>query len=63
MPHGVRTGVWPRGVERLSDRPYTAALVAHHAVFVYDRYRADAQWLPFFAEMSALRDRHLAAAA
>ena len=61
VPHDVRTGVWPRGVERLSDQPYTAALVANHAVFVYDRYRADAQWLPFFAEMSAVRDRHLAA--
>ena len=61
VPHDVRTGVWPRGVGRLSDRPYTAALVANHAVFVYDRYRADAQWQPFFAEMTDLRDRHLAA--
>jgi hypothetical protein len=60
-PHEVRTGVWPRGVERLRETPYVAALVAAHAIYVYDRYREDAPWLPFFTEMIRARDRHLAA--
>ena len=30
--------------------------VAHHAVTVYERFRADAQWSSFFAEMEAMRD-------
>jgi hypothetical protein len=61
VPYDVRTGVWPRGVERLRETPYAAALVAHHAVYVYDRYRTDAEWVPFFEQMEGIRDRHLAA--
>jgi Protein of unknown function (DUF3891) len=61
VPYDVRTGVWPRGVERLRETPYAAALVAHHAVYVYDRCRADPQWAPFFEQMQAICDHHLAA--
>src|SRR5262245_5664700 len=61
VPHDVRTGVWPRGVGRLRETAYAAALVAHHAAYVYDRYRTDAQWMPFFEQMEAIRGRHLAA--
>lgn len=60
-PLAMRQGVWPRGVERLAGQPYTAALVAAHALHVYDRNRGHAEWDPFFDEMRALRDRHLAA--
>jgi len=62
-PDHVRRGVWPRGVARLADTPYAAALVAQHAIHIYRRYRTDSEWTPFFAEMEAARDRHLDAAA
>lgn len=58
-PDAVRRRVWPRGVRRLSDRPYAAALVAQHAIHVYARYRGIPDWQPFFAEMEAARDLHL----
>lgn len=60
VPLDVRHGVWPRGVGRLEHEPYAAALVAHHAVHVYRRYRGDGAWSAFFAQMEGLRDRHLA---
>lgn len=55
----IRQTVWPRGVARLSDDPWAAALVAQHAITVYDRFRSDADWTAFFAEMEALRDAML----
>jgi hypothetical protein len=58
-PEPVRQGVWPRGVERLAHTPYAAALVAQHAVEIYARYKNEPEWRPFFAEMTAARDRHL----
>jgi hypothetical protein len=58
----VRQGVWPRAVDRLAHAPWAAALVAHHALTVYDRYRADEAWREFFPAMAALRDRYVAAA-
>lgn len=62
IPDALRRGVWPRGVDRLASSPYAAALVAHHAVYVLRRYRDEADWKPFFADLEARRDRHLAAA-
>lgn len=59
-PATVRQGVWPRGVARLSYDPWAAALVAQHALTVYDRYRADASWTTFFAQMETTRDTFLA---
>ena len=59
VPDDVRRGVWPIGVERLANVPYAAALVAQHAIHVYQRFRADPAWLPFFADMEVRRDRHL----
>jgi hypothetical protein len=35
--------------------------VAQHALTVYDRYRADAEWTAFFSDIERLRDRMLAA--
>ena len=57
IPAEVRQGVWPRGVMRLAhDDLWAAALVAHHAVTVYDRYRADPAWSDFFTRLETLRD-------
>jgi Protein of unknown function (DUF3891) len=55
-PLNVRQTVWPRGVARLSDDPWAAALVAQHALTIYDRFRPDPEWTSFFAEMEAARD-------
>lgn len=62
VPADVRQGVWPRAVELLRHTPWAAALVAHHALTVYDRYRLDQAWQEFFPAMARLRDAHLAAA-
>jgi hypothetical protein len=60
-PYRIRHGVWPRAIERLSGNPWAAALVAQHALTVYDRYRASAEWTGFFSAMEAARARMLAA--
>lgn len=60
-PDSVKRGVWPRAVGRLAGTPYVAALVAHHAVHVYRRYRTHPDWVSFFAEMEVTRDRQLSA--
>lgn len=58
---GVRHAVWPRGIARLADDPWAAALVAQHALTVYDRFRTEAAWTPFFTEVAAARDAMLRA--
>ena len=55
-PASVRQRVWPRGIARLEGDPWAAALVAHHAVTVYDRYRPDPEWTSFFSRMETSRD-------
>lgn len=60
-PLSVRHAVWPRGIARLADDAWAAALVAHHALTVYDRFRSEAEWTPFFAEIEAMRDAMLRA--
>lgn len=60
VPLAVRQGVWPVSVARLAAAPWAAALVAHHALSVYGRFRGRAEWDPFFERMTALRDEHLA---
>jgi len=54
--------VWPRGIASLSHAPYAAALVAQHAAHIYARFRGDAEWDSFFADMEAQRDRYVALA-
>ena len=54
-PIAVRQGVWPRGVARLADAPWAAALVAQHALVIFDRYRGDPAWTRFFTEMETTR--------
>jgi uncharacterized protein DUF3891 len=58
-PIAVRQGVWPRGVARLAGDPWAAALVAQHAIVIYDRFHADPNWTPFFAGMERLRGEML----
>jgi hypothetical protein len=58
-PLGVRHRVWPRAVARLATDPWTAALVAQHALTIYERFREDAEWTAFFAEMESARDSRL----
>jgi len=55
-PADLRQGVWPRGVATLSDDPWAAALVAHHAIAVYDRFYSDPGWTSFFQRMRTIRD-------
>ena len=50
------------GIERLSNDPYAAALVAQHRLHVYRRYAADPDWSDFFAGVTAVRDTNLRAA-
>jgi hypothetical protein len=58
-PFSLRQSVWPRGVARLGDDRWTAALIAHHAITVYDRFRSSSEWSSFFAGMEAERDARL----
>jgi hypothetical protein len=58
-PAAVRQSVWPRGVARLSHDPWAAALVAEHALTVYERYRTDETWSAFFREMADIRNAFL----
>jgi uncharacterized protein DUF3891 len=62
-PDDVREGIWPRGVDRLSQFPYSAALVAQHALHLFDKYRGDPGWRAFFDRMERRRAASLAAAA
>ena len=55
-PLALRHRVWPRAVARLAADPWAAALVAQHAITVYDRYRSDQAWAAFFALMEQARD-------
>ena len=59
-PVDLRQGVWPRGVATLSDDAWAAALVAQHAIAVYDRFHRDPAWAAFFERMTSIRDRLIA---
>ena len=61
VPAEVKQAVWPRCLEALIDAPWAAALVAHHAISVYDRFRCDGAWTAFFVRMEAARTLHLEA--
>jgi hypothetical protein len=52
----IKHTVWPRAVRHLSMEPWSAALVAQHAITVYERFRGDDAWKTFFATMEQLRD-------
>ena len=54
-PAGVRQAVWTRSVAALEGHPWAAALVAQHALTVYDRFRSESEWTPFFDRMETAR--------
>ena len=54
-PTGVRQAVWTRSVAALEGHPWAAALVAQHALTVYDRFRSDSEWTPFFDRLETAR--------
>jgi len=56
IPVPIRQAIWPRGVSRLAGDPWAAALVAQHAITVYDRFRSDQAWTAFFDRMAGERD-------
>jgi len=57
LPTPAKQAVWPRGVARLADQDaWAAALVAEHALTIYERFRAEPEWTGFFAMMTATRD-------
>lgn len=58
LPAPMRRAVWPRVVGELQATPYSAALVAEHALVAYRRLQSDPEWTTFFEDMAALRDRH-----
>jgi hypothetical protein len=62
-PDAIRQAVWPRSVDHLRRQPYAAALVAEHALTIYERYRELPEWDPFFAGMEQAREEALARAA
>jgi len=59
----IRQGIWPKGVLNVQSRPYAAALVAQHALSLYERYVEQPEWRPFFDRMTALRAKMLKRAA
>jgi hypothetical protein len=54
-PTDVRRRVWPRGVAALQGKPWVAALVAQHALTIYDRFQRDREWTAFFTTMTGMR--------
>jgi uncharacterized protein DUF3891 len=61
-PADVRQHVWTRGVARLADTPWAAALVAQHAIVIYDRFQSDPAWAPFFDGLRSARNAMVRAA-
>jgi hypothetical protein len=60
IPAAVKQSVWPRTIARLAHDPWAAALVAQHAVTVYDRFRSDEGWSTFFPAIEAARNELVA---
>jgi hypothetical protein len=61
VPPAVKHRIWPRAAERLAAAsPYTAALVAEHALAIHAPLRQDPAWRAFFASMQRIRDGLLA---
>jgi Protein of unknown function (DUF3891) len=54
-PTGVRQAVWPRSIAALEGDSWAAALVAQHALTVYDRLRSDREWTSFFDDIETAR--------
>ncbi len=59
----VKRRVWPHSIDRLEHDPYAGALVAEHAITVYERYRPEPSWREWFAQIEAAGASALARAA
>lgn len=56
VPDTHKRSVWPIAVERLAARStYAAALVAEHALYVYEANRGKPDWAPHFADLEQRR--------
>lgn len=62
VPLAVAHAWAPGSIRGLSGDAYAAALVAHHGMTVYERYRGDAAWEPYFRYLTGIREERLAAA-
>jgi hypothetical protein len=62
LPDPLKRAASMRGIERLADDPYAAALVAHHRLHVYRRYVEAPDWRAFFDAVKRARDTRLRAA-
>ena len=58
-PDVLKQGIWPRAVARLAGHPRAAALVARHALAIYEAHRSTASWQPFFVTLTAAHDQLL----
>jgi uncharacterized protein DUF3891 len=61
LPDALKRDTASRGIERLADDPYAAALVAQHRVHVYRRYAEHPDWRAFFDAVRVTRDSYLQA--
>ncbi len=62
-PHAERLEIWRRGIERYSsERPYVAALILEHALYLHRDHRGSTAWEGFLSEMESRRDELVAAA-
>lgn len=56
-PAQVKHELWPRGIRRAAHTdPRAGALVAEHALTVYNYRAAEPDWQAFFGSITALRD-------
>jgi hypothetical protein len=56
-PTRVKHDLWPRGIARVARmNPRAGALVAQHAITVYNYRAAEPGWHPFFGPITAMRD-------
>jgi hypothetical protein len=55
-PLDVRQRAWRRAAARLADDAWAAALVAHHALTAYERFRSHTHWETFFQDTEAVRE-------
>lgn len=61
IPDVLKRDTASSGIDRLSDDPYAAALVAQHRLHVYRRYVGDPEWQTFFGAVQDARDSFLRA--
>lgn len=59
-PDSIKQQLWPRAVEELGPASaYAAALVAQHALTIYDQSHQGPAWTTFFATLTDARDNWL----